>query len=568
MTGFGGNTVNITNDDTQFTVLDQNNQPAPGLFGNAFHDDFAAIHGVYKPTFAWSPSQTGTYKLLVTKYESFPGCQELGSGERVTVAFRRISQTYNFAVWTGASNANWFADYCWLSRGQSGQPGFGLNTDLTQSYVLLDNDHGSSLGAIHTSRPPSDSMSITVFNMIIGPRQTLEIYPKTALVITGKLDMMMEWPAFALTPTVGTIKGSSPSSPGTIQITGTNARMYLKNAGTLENIRLVLQSGQNTFIEGAGSVFEGESSFTEIELRGTAPLYVGGKIRVLNKIHFYNDQIISIGNADPYSYLKLGANTQVIGAGANRFISTAGGRPLIKEWASSQPFVLHLGSVIGNSKYYAPISIDPTYSTFEEWHCGHSRQNPHYHAYPRNGGIDHISRYDRWFISTEHANVSAKVSFQWHPGSYVSHQLQDLVIAGYDYNWAWQNLGGNNASGGIQTGIITSNTFTPNNYREFSLASTTSNHNFRLGQQPTADISLNCYPNPASSQTQIKLDQPLAQSLTIRLIDAQGKQVRTLEIPEGHTEANVQLHGLSSGLYYLMTSDRNNLFPPLKLIKE
>jgi hypothetical protein len=442
----------------------------------------------------------------------------------------------------------------------------GLNADLSQAYVLLDSDLGSSLGAIHTYRPPSDSMSITISKMVIGPRQTLEILPQTALVITSKLEMPMYWAPFSFLPQVGAIHSVNPAFPGTLHIKGPNAHMNIPNSGNLQNLRLVIESNQQISLDGVGSAFEGESVFTEIELKGVEPFTITGKVRVKHKIHFHTNQLISVANADPYSYLKLEENTQIIGAGEHRFIST-GSRPVIKIWSSSQPFELPIGDRIVNTDYYAPIKIDPTNSTQVEWSCIYDHHNPYYHAGPQYGGIDHISRYDNWKIETDLANIQAKIAFQWNAASYVSHQLNDLTVAAYDLNYAWQNVGGNQVTGGIQVGQITTNILTPNQYSDFSLASTTANHGFRLSQQPTAEFTFACYPNPANSQTQLKLSQPLATNLSLRLVDVKGRKVQGIEIPAGQIEVPLQLSHLSAGIYYLIANGSSGP-EPLKLMKE
>ncbi len=568
MPAFGGSTTGIPNDDTQFSVLDVYNQAAPGRFGNAFHDDFyyGPFWTDYKPTFAWSPSQTGTYRLLVTKYMNYVGCQELGMGDHVTVAFRRIPRTYNFAVWTGAQHADFYADYCWLSRGTSGAPGSGLNTALDQAYALFDSDAGASVGAITTHRPPSSHMSITVCKMVIGPRQTLEIYSQTELVITSELIMPMTWEPFAFLPSVGRIESSSAASPGTVRLLGANANMNIPNNGNIQNIRLVLESGQNTSISGIGSPFEGESVFAEIEIKGNADFYIGGKVRVKNKIYFHSDQVIGVGSTDPYSYLKLDEATQVIGANEKRFISVGAGRPVIKAWSSTQPFELPIGDCIHPSKYYAPVNITPTSATATEWSCTYQRNNPYYHAGPQHGGIDHISRYDRWTVDSDVANAQATITVQWNPGSQVGQQLNDLTIAGYDLNYAWQNVGGNSVTGTSQVGQITSNTIVPNQYSEFSIASTTANHGFRLGQQPIADISFTCFPNPATSYTQIELEHPLPTAMSFRMIDTQGREVHQVEMLAGQKSASLNISHLSAGTYYVVADQQRA--KPFKVVKK
>ncbi len=566
MPGFGGNTVNINNDDTQLSVLDAGNQPAPGRFGNAFHDDFAPYYGDYKPTFAWSPNQTGTYRLLVTKYENWPGCQELGSGEQVTVAFRRIDRTHNFAIWTGDTNSYWGADYCWLSRGTSGKPAMGRHCSLSDALVVMDNNGGATVGVLPTHAPPGPySVTEEIQNLLIGPRMNLDILPQCTLKINYKLSMPMEWPPFSFAPHIGSIQSTDQNQPGSLHIIGTNAFMNIPNAGQLQHINLILETNQNASLIGTGSAFTGESVFNEIHIKGGDNFYISGKVRVKNKIQFHTDQVISLGTIDPYTSLTLAENAQIIGANAQRFIVTGSNSPVYKIWNSSQPFTLPIGDMIGPTKYYAPVQIDPQYSQPGIWRCEYQRDNPFYH-YPKQTGIDHVSRYDKWHVSVDNTYDLAKITFQWNAGSGVGANLNDLLPVGMvSYNW--ESAGKSGVSGSSGSGQITTQNISINSFEYFSLASTSSEHGFRLGQQQASELSFICHPNPASSHTQIRLSQPMETPLQLRLVDLQGRQVLFTEIPAGQTSIALDISQLSAGIYYLSSHPS---FSPgtFKLIKE
>jgi Secretion system C-terminal sorting domain len=58
-------------------------------------------------------------------------------------------------------------------------------------------------------------------------------------------------------------------------------------------------------------------------------------------------------------------------------------------------------------------------------------------------------------------------------------------------------------------------------------------------------------PNPSTGKFVIHFPEPLEEAATLRVLDLQGKLIKTEELPAGLTHQNVSLDGVVLGLYFV-----------------
>jgi hypothetical protein len=64
-------------------------------------------------------------------------------------------------------------------------------------------------------------------------------------------------------------------------------------------------------------------------------------------------------------------------------------------------------------------------------------------------------------------------------------------------------------------------------------------------------VKVNIYPNPTSEIIEIEFDTPVDGEISLFLLDAQGKLVKTDKIEAGTTNKEINMQNFSSGIYYL-----------------
>lgn len=79
-----------------------------------------------------------------------------------------------------------------------------------------------------------------------------------------------------------------------------------------------------------------------------------------------------------------------------------------------------------------------------------------------------------------------------------------------------------------------------------------------LNEAQGKEISINLYPNPASSQTQLVIND-ITGSVTMNLIDVRGRILRTInsESIDGTLQYNIDLNGFAAGVYYVRINNSN-----------
>ena len=80
-------------------------------------------------------------------------------------------------------------------------------------------------------------------------------------------------------------------------------------------------------------------------------------------------------------------------------------------------------------------------------------------------------------------------------------------------------------------------------------------------------VSVTVFPNPTSEIVNIEFDTPTDEEITLYLLDAQGKLVKTDKIESATTNKQINMQDLPSGLYYLrlMQGKLVNVYKVVKL---
>jgi hypothetical protein len=80
-------------------------------------------------------------------------------------------------------------------------------------------------------------------------------------------------------------------------------------------------------------------------------------------------------------------------------------------------------------------------------------------------------------------------------------------------------------------------------------------------------VKVTVYPNPASDNLNIRFDEPLDSEVTVHLINAQGKLVKTDVMEVTVLEKQINLQDLPAGAYFLkLTKDKlTNVYKVVKL---
>ena len=80
-------------------------------------------------------------------------------------------------------------------------------------------------------------------------------------------------------------------------------------------------------------------------------------------------------------------------------------------------------------------------------------------------------------------------------------------------------------------------------------------------------VKVTVYPNPASDNLNIRFDEPLEGEVTVQLINAQGKLVKTDVMEVTVIEKQINLQDLPAGAYFLkLTKDKlTNVYKVVKL---
>jgi hypothetical protein len=77
---------------------------------------------------------------------------------------------------------------------------------------------------------------------------------------------------------------------------------------------------------------------------------------------------------------------------------------------------------------------------------------------------------------------------------------------------------------------------------------------------------LELYPNPSRGRVHLKFTRPVQTDLKVMVIDSKGKMIDTIGMAKGNLEAELDLNGLASGVYYIITKTSEGKLNRKKLI--
>jgi hypothetical protein len=76
------------------------------------------------------------------------------------------------------------------------------------------------------------------------------------------------------------------------------------------------------------------------------------------------------------------------------------------------------------------------------------------------------------------------------------------------------------------------------------------------------------FPNPASQSFQIQWSNPIISDVYLTIVDASGKIVYKSMINQTNNNTEINIDHLSSGVYFVQLSNRNQILGHKKLIKQ
>ena len=102
--------------DEELSMQNTDGSTADGIYATSYVNSVTAVSREY---FDWSPSSNGTYRIVISRYNT-TDCQNLTAN--VTLSYIAFASTSNFSFWIGATNKDWGTISNWRRRISSGYP--------------------------------------------------------------------------------------------------------------------------------------------------------------------------------------------------------------------------------------------------------------------------------------------------------------------------------------------------------------------------------------------------------------------------------------------------------------
>ena len=420
--------------DLQLTIQDSMGVANGGKFGQSFQDDYNLGMAIYDPFITWSPTSSGRYRVLLTKYQS-GGCVELASGDSVLMYTSAIPTTGKFAIFHEIIDSTWNTSNNWYSYNGSGLPQIGRPTDLKDYFVLAN-------GKRYGTSPLTTSDSCQVL--------CLEDYSTSVRIPAGK-----SLEVFDSLENYGTIMGDGDLiAHADIDISNIAvSELVLKGNASGKEIVLSQNVGSPVFLD----------TLTIANVKG---------VRIDGAFHTewvkFQKGVLKMGQPShpliPYFLLVTGGHS---GASAQSYVNQSNDNPVGGLFAPRVVFVVRAGGYlipIGNNTRYRPVKIDLSYSdsvAIEAYYF-----NISYNRLLKDSTLSEVSSLEYWNIY-EDINYSSSwnfgpavgtISLSWDNQSGVNPaDLVDLRVACNDTNdTKWLNRGQTAISSSGSTGWISS----------------------------------------------------------------------------------------------------------------
>ena len=525
-------------DDYQITILDAQGYPAPGEYGNAFHDDVNYSGGESDPMLIWSPVTSGSYKVLLTRYQ-IGGCNEISPSDVVRVGYRGfMTASSHVAVWTGVKGQQTTNGGNWMHVAVHGQQ-LGYPSSSNAYQFIMDSQVPAQI---------SSTMSILCDELFLGTHQQILMNENSTLDIGNRLFNPLAGSFFGA-PAVGSIKSTDPQKPGIVKLSG--APYELVSAGQFQDIRLwtytdVKLHASNSMLVSPCRLIELQTHADDFWLGNNCDLEIVQAIR-LNK----NNSSFTVR---PNAVLLMRDEAEFILAGQPQGggVKFEGGTV---RWEAKQrglrrtPF-LHNTSERG-------------YIGFEFGDTTNTMVDVAYFTYPTpnqsllQSPVQKVSSREHFVVDPDGAAPNGRIVFQYHGQSGInSNATQNLVLAGNNSQSKWEAL-----QSGAYSGIIDAFQFNLNDYSFFAPATTGNGHSFRqTSEAVTETFSFDVYPNPAREFVNIKTTE----KGELSMLSIDGKTLLKQELGVG--ESRIPLGGFTSGEYFLrLRSESSTRTAKLKL---
>ena len=127
--------------DEQLSMQNTDGSTADGIYATSYVNSVTAVSREY---FDWSPSSNGTYRIVISRYNT-TDCQNLTAN--VTLSYIAFASTTNFSFWIGATNKDWGTISNWRRRISSGYPTNALPTASCDAIIPSGSSNQPTVGA-------------------------------------------------------------------------------------------------------------------------------------------------------------------------------------------------------------------------------------------------------------------------------------------------------------------------------------------------------------------------------------------------------------------------------------
>ena len=537
----GGSGPGILSSDFQITIVDLNNQPVPGEYGRAFHDDVNFLQGEPDPLLIWSPIHDGNYRVLVTRYAS-GSCQELGVYDYARVAYRGfVTSSSHVSVWTGVANNDVDNPNNWVTTINTNQ--YTGKPSSSYGFQLL-------MDALPTARI---NTGLACEELFLGTRQLIELDQQAALEVTNRLfSPVQPLAGFWLGHAAGKIKSLDPTKAGKLILRGSPDDVV--SVGQFRDIKLDLYS--DFTLKHSGSLLVPPCRLKTIRSY-TSTFTINHNVKVDVDGYIWLNQAQSRIVLKPHATLNLSDGSRFGGA-----ITTSGGVRFeggsIK-WHCQNRFLRNIPfhTATGN-KGTMGFEIDQNTSTIVDLN---------YFEYQSPSGntvkspLQKVSSKEYFTIQPDKAGLGGRIAFFWHAGSGIgTSSLNEITLAGMNVASEWEILPSSPSQGEVHAFPIQYDS-----WQRYTPASTGTSHSLRKASLK-ADFSFKLYPNPTTDFVHLRLSKEPSMGASVRVLSLDGREVLAKKL--SGTQERIDLRMLAAGQYMVeMTNQKARVLKPLAIKK-
>ena len=523
---FGGSSA--ASDDYQITILDPQDNPVPGVYGRAFHDDVNYSEGETDPMLIWAPEASGAYKVFITRWY-IGGCNEISPTDLVRVAYRGFmtsSSQVPVAVWTGVADDNMGNDHNWMYTSSSGQQ-LGYPQGISWQFIMDSNVPANG---------SSTSNQLICQELFLGTNQTIELGDYQMVEVTDKFfNPVSSNNGFFGPPSAGVIKGLDPLNPGVLRLRGQPNEVTL--VGQFQDIELDLYS-DITFKDGGFNLlfpnnFKAIHSYTS-----TVTLDDHVVMGVENNLWLHNNNAKLILKSHAKLLMADKAFFGDVLWPSSGGISFEGGKVVWECLSRAMRFT----PVWAGNNQKAVIGFDLMGQFNTTVDINYFTYQPSQIIFPLNNPLVKVSSKEYFMVKPDQSGLTGRVTFHYHSGSGIgSAALNEIRLAGLTSQQRWGEL-----TSSISNGYIDALGHYFNDSHQFTPASIGTSHPLRESGL-SSDLLLSIYPNPAQNFVNLELGES-GEASNVTVLDMLGKAVLQEEV---HPSGRLDIRHLATGRYQI-----------------